>query len=76
MTPATLGRKVNDDRSLRQRACYYTRIYGGPKNIGELHLVNVTPHGSSDWGGTFATTLRTRTGTTTTCGPTRTTPPG
>jgi photosystem II stability/assembly factor-like uncharacterized protein len=51
--------KINDDRSLRQRAWYYTRIYAHPKNVDEVFVVNVALHKSSDGGKTFTTTLRT-----------------
>jgi photosystem II stability/assembly factor-like uncharacterized protein len=51
--------KVNDDRNLRQRAWYYTRIYAHPKNSDEVFVVNVAFHKSSDGGKTFTTTLRT-----------------
>ena len=45
--------KINDDRNLRQRAWYYTRIYAGPKNIDEVYVVNVGFHRSADGGKTF-----------------------
>jgi photosystem II stability/assembly factor-like uncharacterized protein len=51
--------KVNDDRNLRQRAWYYTRIYAHPKNIDEVLVVNVALLKSSDGGKNFSTTLRT-----------------
>ncbi len=51
--------KINEDRSLRQRAWYYTRIYAGPKNIDEVYVVNVQFHKSTDGGKNFGTTLRT-----------------
>jgi photosystem II stability/assembly factor-like uncharacterized protein len=51
--------KINDDRNLRQRAWYYTRIYAHPKNIDEVYVVNVQLLKSSDGGKTFTTTLRT-----------------
>lgn len=51
--------RINDDRNLRQRAWYYTRIYAHPKNIDEVFVVNVAFHKSSDGGRTFTTTLRT-----------------
>jgi photosystem II stability/assembly factor-like uncharacterized protein len=52
--------KINDDRNLRQRAWYYTRIYAHPKNVDEVFVVNVQFHKSSDGGKTFGTTLRTQ----------------
>jgi photosystem II stability/assembly factor-like uncharacterized protein len=51
--------KVNDDRNLRQRAWYYTRIYAHPKNVDEVFVVNVALHKSSDGGKNFTNTLRT-----------------
>lgn len=50
--------RVSDDRNLRQRAWYYTRIYAGPKNIDEVYVLNVGFHKSSDGGRTF-TSIRT-----------------
>ncbi len=50
--------KTNDDRSLRQRAWYYTRIYADPKDEDVVYVVNVQFHRSKDGGKTF-TTLRT-----------------
>jgi photosystem II stability/assembly factor-like uncharacterized protein len=51
--------KINDDRNLRQRAWYYTRIYAHPKNADEVFVVNVSFHKSSDGGKSFTTMLRT-----------------
>jgi photosystem II stability/assembly factor-like uncharacterized protein len=51
--------KVNEDRNLRQRAWYYSRIYAGTKSADEVFVVNVQLHKSSDGGKTFTTTLRT-----------------
>ncbi len=45
--------KVNDERKLRQRAWYYTRVYAGPKNIDEVYVLNVQFHRSGDGGKTF-----------------------
>jgi photosystem II stability/assembly factor-like uncharacterized protein len=50
--------KTNDDRSLRQRAWYYTRIYADPKDEDVVYVLNVQFHRSKDGGKTF-TTLRT-----------------
>ncbi len=47
--------KVNSDRSLRQRAWYYTRIYAGTQNIDEVYVLNVQFHRSGDGGKTFST---------------------
>jgi len=46
--------KVNDERKLRQRAWYYTRVYAGPKNIDEVYVLNVGFHRSGDGGKTFS----------------------
>lgn len=46
-------RKVNSDRSLRQRAWYYTRIYADPKDEEVVYVVNVSYHKSTDGGNTF-----------------------
>jgi photosystem II stability/assembly factor-like uncharacterized protein len=45
--------KINEDRSLRQRAWYYSRIYADPKNVDLLYAVNVNFHRSKDGGKTF-----------------------
>jgi photosystem II stability/assembly factor-like uncharacterized protein len=50
--------RVNEDRNLRQRAWYYTRIYAGPKNLDEVYVVNVALWRSGDGGKSF-TSLRT-----------------
>lgn len=50
--------KTNDDRSLRQRAWYYTRIYADPQDEDVVYVVNVQFHRSKDGGRTF-TTIRT-----------------
>jgi photosystem II stability/assembly factor-like uncharacterized protein len=49
--------KTNEDRSLRQRAWYYTRIYADPKDEDVVYVLNVQFHRSKDGGTTF-TTLR------------------
>ena len=46
-------RRINEDRNLRQRAWYYTRIYAGPKSIDEVYVVNVSFWRSNDGGSTF-----------------------
>jgi len=46
-------RKVNSDRSLRQRAWYYTRIYADPGDEEVLYVLNVGFHRSKDGGKTF-----------------------
>jgi photosystem II stability/assembly factor-like uncharacterized protein len=47
--------KVNEDRNLRQRAWYYTRIYAGPKSPDEVYVVNVALWRSGDGGKSFQT---------------------
>jgi photosystem II stability/assembly factor-like uncharacterized protein len=44
---------VNDSRSLRQRAWYYTRIYADPTDIDGVYVMNVSYHKSNDGGKTF-----------------------
>jgi len=46
--------KTSEDRNLRQRAWYYTRIYAGTKNIDDVWVVNVGLHRSNDGGKTFS----------------------
>ncbi len=46
--------RTSEDRNLRQRAWYYSRIYAGTKNIDEVWIVNVGLHKSSDGGKTFS----------------------
>jgi photosystem II stability/assembly factor-like uncharacterized protein len=46
--------KVNDDRSMRQRAWYYTRIYTDTKDDNTLYVLNVSYHKSTDGGKTFS----------------------
>ena len=45
--------RVNSDRSLRQRAWYYTRIYADPNNAETIYVLNVGFHKSTDGGRTF-----------------------
>ncbi|MEK7254941.1 MAG: glycosyl hydrolase, partial [Bacteroidota bacterium] len=45
--------KVNEDRNLRQRAWYYSRIYADPQNEDVVYVVNVSYHKSKDGGKTF-----------------------
>jgi photosystem II stability/assembly factor-like uncharacterized protein len=47
--------KTNDERSLRQRAWYYTRIYADPKDEEMVYVLNVQFHRSKDGGKTFTT---------------------
>lgn len=47
--------KVNDQRRLRQRAWYYTRIYADPKNADTVYVLNVQFFKSNDGGRTYTT---------------------
>ncbi len=47
--------KVNDDRALRQRAWYYTRVFADPKAKDTVYVLNVEFHKSTDGGKTFTT---------------------
>ncbi len=44
---------TNDDRSLRQRAWYYTHIIADPQNFATVYVLNVRFHKSVDGGRTF-----------------------
>lgn len=46
--------KLNEDRSLRQRAWYYTRVYADTKDEDIVYVLNVQYHKSKDGGKTFA----------------------
>jgi len=50
--------KLSEDRNLRQRAWYYTRIYADTKNEDMVYVMNVNFHRSKDGGRTY-TTLQT-----------------
>ncbi|WP_297337215.1 glycosyl hydrolase [Algoriphagus sp.] len=45
--------KTNEDRSLRQRAWYYTRIYADTQDEETVYVLNVSYHKSTDGGKTF-----------------------
>ncbi|HZS44163.1 MAG TPA: glycosyl hydrolase [Blastocatellia bacterium] len=47
--------KVSEDRNVRQRAFYYSRIYADPKNKDTIYVLNVNFHKSTDGGKTFRT---------------------
>ena len=47
--------KINDERKLRQRAWYYTRIYADSKDEDVVYVLNVRYHKSSDGGKTYET---------------------
>ncbi len=46
--------RVNDERSLRQRAWYYTHIYADPRDPETVYVLNVRLHRSVDGGKTFS----------------------
>ncbi len=46
-------KQTNSERSLRQRAWYYTRIYADPQDEDVVYVVNVNYHKSKDGGKTF-----------------------
>lgn len=46
-------RRVNSERSLRQRAWYYTRIFPDPQNADVVYVMNVGFHKSTDGGATY-----------------------
>ncbi len=45
--------KTNSDRSLRQRAWYYSKIYADTQNEDVVYVMNVSYHKSTDGGRTF-----------------------
>jgi photosystem II stability/assembly factor-like uncharacterized protein len=45
--------KVNEERRLRQRAWYYTRIYADPKNADTVYILNTGFYRSNDGGRTY-----------------------
>ncbi|MGI9077613.1 MAG: WD40/YVTN/BNR-like repeat-containing protein, partial [Gemmatimonadaceae bacterium] len=45
--------KTNEDRKLRQRAWYYTRIYADPKDANSVYALNTGFYRSTDNGKTF-----------------------
>src|SRR6266404_5302841 len=45
--------KVNEERRLRQRAWYYSRIYADPKNADTVYVLNTGFYKSNDAGKTF-----------------------
>jgi photosystem II stability/assembly factor-like uncharacterized protein len=49
----TTWRKMNEDRNLRQRAWYYSRIYADTKDEDMVYVMNVSYHKSKDGGKTF-----------------------
>lgn len=51
-------KKVNDERKLRQRAFYYSRIYADPWDENTIYGLNVGFYKSTDGGETFDITIR------------------
>ena len=49
---------MNDERKLRQRAFYYTRLTPDPKNKDRVYVLNTTMFRSDDGGQTFNTPIR------------------
>ncbi len=49
----TTWRRVNEDRKLRQRAWYYSRIFADPKDTNTVYALNVGFYRSTDGGRTF-----------------------
>ncbi|MCW1952651.1 MAG: glycosyl hydrolase [Flavobacteriia bacterium] len=47
--------KINDERKLRQRAWYYTRLYADTQDANGLYVLNVRYHKSTDGGKSFST---------------------
>ncbi|APG60869.1 VPS10 domain-containing protein [Christiangramia salexigens] len=47
--------QINDDRNLRQRAWYYTRIYADSQDEDIVYVLNVRYHKSTDGGKTYST---------------------
>lgn len=45
--------RTNEERKLRQRAFYYTRIYADPRDTSTVYVLNVGFHRSTDGGKTF-----------------------
>ena len=47
--------KINDERKLRQRAWYYSRIYADTQDEDKVYVLNVRYHRSKDGGKTYET---------------------
>jgi photosystem II stability/assembly factor-like uncharacterized protein len=47
--------RTNEQRNLRQRAWYYTRIYADTKNVDTVYVLNVSFYKSNDGGRSFST---------------------
>ena len=50
MMPDATWKMVNDDRRLRQRAFYYTRIYADPQVKDTVYILNTGMYRSTDAG--------------------------
>ena len=48
-------KQVNDERKLRQRAWYYSRVYADTQDADIVYVMNVQYHRSTDGGSTFST---------------------
>src|SRR5262245_7677745 len=51
----TTWKKVSEDRRLRQRAFYYSRLYADPKALDTLYVLNTGFYKSTDGGKTYKT---------------------
>ena len=49
--------RTNDERKLRQRAWYFSRIFADPKDTNRVYVLNVHAFRSDDGGKTFDTTI-------------------
>ncbi len=47
--------RVSEDRNLRQRAWYYSRVYADTKDVDTVYVLNVSFHRSKDGGKSFTT---------------------
>ena len=47
--------RINEERKLRQRAWYYTRVYADTEDENTVYVLNVRYHKSTDGGKTFST---------------------
>ncbi|RMH16747.1 MAG: glycosyl hydrolase, partial [Gemmatimonadetes bacterium] len=50
--------RTNDERKLRQRAFYYTRIYADPQDENTVYALNTAFYKSTDGGATFPVSFR------------------
>ena len=48
-------KRINEERKLRQRAWYYTRLYADTEDENTVYVLNVRYHKSTDGGKTFTT---------------------